>query len=197
MNQPESWAAQVSVMSDEGPLSLGEEATDAQLLRAIADGERDALHLLFRRHEPWLSARLSYRCPDRAVVDQAVSETFLAVWRKPTGWRGDGQVGAWIWGIAIRALLHQLQPRKNVIERLIQLRHETEPSPEEQVLQRLEHSDVGAALQSLSPELRAVVQAIVLDGMSTREASAWLRIPSGTVKSRMSRARAELRGALA
>lgn len=171
--------------------------TDAGLLRAVARGERDALHSLFRRHEPWLSARLSYRCPDRAVVDEAVSETFLTVWRKPDGWRGDGEIGAWLWGIAMRALLHRLQPRKNVVERLMQVRQPVVPSPEELVLQRVEHSDVGAALQALSPELRAVVQAVVLDGLSTREASAWLGIPSGTVKSRMSRARAELRGALA
>jgi RNA polymerase sigma-70 factor (ECF subfamily) len=78
----------------------------------------------------------------------------------------------------------------------VRLRGEDGVSAEEVVLTRIEHSDVGAALQRLSPELRAVVQATVLDGLSTREAAALLGIPSGTVKSRMSRARAELRGAL-
>lgn len=174
----------------------GYEPTDAELLRAIDGGDREALHDLVRRHEPWLAARLWYRCEDRSMVDQAVTETFLTVWRKPRGWRGDGEVGAWLWGIAIRALLHQLQPRKNVVERLAQLRQDAVYSPEELVLARIENSDVGAAFQRLSPELRAVVQAIVLDGLSTREASALLGIPSGTVKSRMSRARTELRGAL-
>jgi RNA polymerase sigma-70 factor (ECF subfamily) len=41
------------------------------------------------------------------------------------------------------------------------------------------------------------MQATVLDGLSTREAAALLGIPQGTVKTRMMRARAELRGALA
>ena len=41
-----------------------------------------------------------------------------------------------------------------------------------------------------------MVQATVIDGLTTREASALLGIPSGTVKSRMSRARTELREAL-
>lgn len=170
--------------------------TDAELLSAVGEADRDALHELFRRHEPWLAVRLSYRCADPAAVDEAISETFLAVWRKPRGWRGDGEVAAWLWGIAIRALLHRLRPRKNVVERLARLRSEDVASPEELVLARIENSDVGAALQRLSPELRAVVQATVLDGLSTREAAALLGIPSGTVKSRMSRARAELRGAL-
>ena len=105
-------------------------------------------------------------------------------------------MAAWLWGISIRCLLHVLRPRRNVVERLVRLRSETAVSTEEEVLARVEHSDVGAALQRLSPELRAVVQATVLDGLSTREAGTLLGIPSGTVKSRMSRARTELREAL-
>ncbi|TIC80620.1 RNA polymerase sigma factor [Nocardioides sp. GY 10113] len=178
------------------PRASVHDATDPELLAAIADHDRGALHALFLRHEPWLGARLAYRCGDPAVVDEAINETFLAVWRRPHGWRGDGEVAAWLWGIAIRALLHQLRPRKNVVARLVTLRTEAQVSAEEVVLSRVEHSDVGAALARLSPELRAVVQATVLDGLSTREAATLLNIPAGTVKSRMSRARAELRGAL-
>ncbi|WP_051218254.1 RNA polymerase sigma factor [Nocardioides insulae] len=173
-----------------------DERTDAVLLTAVADGDRSAFHELFRRHEPWLSARLTYRCPDPAIVDQAIDDTFLSVWRRPRGWRGEGEVAAWLWGIAIRSLLHELRPRRNVVERLSGLRTREPDSPEELVLARLEHSSIGVALESLSPELLAVVQATVLDGLSTREAAALLGIPSGTVKSRMSRARTQLRGAL-
>lgn len=67
---------------------------------------------------------------------------------------------------------------------------------EDQVLVGIEHGDLAGALRSLSPELRAVVQATVLDGLTTREAARVLGIPAGTVKTRMMRARAELRGAL-
>lgn len=171
-------------------------ATDAELLAAVGDGDRGALRELFLRHEPWLAARLARRCADPAIVDEAVQEAFWTVWRKPGSFRGDGEVAAWLWGIAVRAMLHQLRPRRNVLERLATLRTDDAVSAEEQVLARIEHSDVGSALDSLSPELRAVVQATVLDGLSTREAAQLLRIPSGTVKSRMSRARTQLREAL-
>jgi RNA polymerase sigma-70 factor (ECF subfamily) len=172
-----------------------ETASDATLVAGVRDADRAALHELFVRHEPWLSARLSHRCPDPAVVDEAISDTFLTAWRKPA-WRGDGEVGAWLWGIAIRSLLHRLRPRKNVVERLASLRGSQVLSAEEEVLARVQYSDVGVALERLSPELRAVVQATVLDGLTTREAGQLLGIPSGTVKSRMSRARTELREAL-
>jgi RNA polymerase sigma-70 factor (ECF subfamily) len=130
------------------------------------------------------------------VVAEVVQDTFLVVWRQPDKYRGDGEVAAWLWGIAIRTLLHQLRPRKSVVEKLVQLRPDSVPSTEELVLERVEHSDVGVALRRLSPELRAVVQATVLDGLSTREAAEYLGIPAGTVKSRMSRARHELREAM-
>jgi RNA polymerase sigma-70 factor (ECF subfamily) len=170
-------------------------ATDADLVAALREKDRDALRELFVRHEPWLSSRLANRCADRGIVDEAVSDTFLAVWRKPA-WRGDGEVAAWLWGIAIRSLLHRLRPRRNVVERLARLRNEAAVSAEEEVLAQVQHSNVGVALARLSPELRAVVQATVIDGLTTREAAGLLGIPAGTVKSRMSRARTELREAL-
>lgn len=173
-----------------------EERSDAELLAAVRDGDRGALHELFQRHEPWVATRVRHRCADPGIVDEVVQDTFLAVWRKPDAYRGTGDVAAWIWGIAMRTLLHQLQPRKNVLHRLVHLRDQHDLSAEEAVLTRIEHSDVGTALARLSPELRAVVQATVLDGLSTREAAALLGIPTGTVKSRMSRARQELKEAL-
>jgi RNA polymerase sigma-70 factor (ECF subfamily) len=55
-------------------------------------------------------------------------------------------------------------------------------SAEDHVLLSVQYGDVGAALASLSPELRAVVQATILDGLTTREAARLLGIPAGTVK---------------
>jgi RNA polymerase sigma-70 factor (ECF subfamily) len=70
-------------------------------------------------------------------------------------------------------------------------------SAEDQVLLGVEFGDLAGALSRLSPELRAVVQATVLDGLTTREAAQLLGIPAGTVKTRMMRARAQLREELA
>jgi RNA polymerase sigma-70 factor (ECF subfamily) len=71
------------------------------------------------------------------------------------------------------------------------------PSAEERVLDGLEFGEVGAALDRLSPELRAVLRATVVDGLTTREAARLLGIPEGTVKTRAQRARQQLRAALA
>jgi RNA polymerase sigma-70 factor (ECF subfamily) len=71
------------------------------------------------------------------------------------------------------------------------------PAAEEQVLLSVEYGDLGAAMKRLSPEMRAVMQAVVLDGLTTREAAKVLRVPENTVKTRLHRAKAHLRTKLA
>ena len=67
-------------------------------------------------------------------------------------------------------------------------------SAEDQLLVGVEYGDVGAALRSLSPELRTVVQATVIDGLTTKEAARLLGLPQGTVKTRVRAAKSQLRG---
>lgn len=170
-------------------------STDDELLDAVAAGDRHALRRLYERHAPWLVLRLSRRCADPAVVDQAVQDTFLAVWRKPGGYQGGGPVAAWLWGIGVRRLIDQLRRRPAATWPAA---HDGDQvSAEDQVLLGVEHGDLAGVLGGLSPELRAVVQATVLDGLTTREAARLLGIPAGTVKTRMSRARTQMREALA
>jgi len=172
------------------------ERSDEDLLAAVADGDRRALRVLYERHAPWLTLRLARRCADPDAVDDAIQDTFVAVWRSADRYQGGGAVGAWIWGIAIRRLIDALRrrPRREFqsSERL-----ELVPSAEEQVLLGVEHGDLAGALDRLSPDLRAVVQATILDGLTTREAGRLLGIPAGTVKTRAMRARIQLRKEMA
>lgn len=171
--------------------------SDVELLAAVVDRDRGAIIELYRRHEPWVSIRLAYRCADRGVVEEVVQDTFVAIWNSARRYSGTGAVPAWIWGISYRQLLHAIRPRRSVTERLMAQRPGQAISAEEELLVAVEHGDLGSALGRLSPELRAVVQATVLDGLTCREAGRLLDIPSGTVKTRMMRARHELREALA
>ena len=123
-----------------------------------------------------------------------MQDTFVAVWRGARRFQGRGDVAGWIWGIGIRRLLDRLRRRP---ARLVVFGREAVPSAEEQVLVGVEHGDLAGALARLSPELRAVVQATILDGLTTREAARLLGIPAGTVKTRLMRAKAQLRGDLA
>jgi len=154
-----------------------------------------ALRTLYERHAPWLVLRLSRRCSDPGLVEEVVQDTFVAVWKGARRYRGQGDVAAWIWGIGIRRLIDRLRRRRVALPLPASVRASVD-SAEEEVLLGVEHGNLGAALNRLSPELRAVMQATVLDGLTTREAAALLGIPQGTVKTRLMRARLELREAL-
>jgi RNA polymerase sigma-70 factor (ECF subfamily) len=168
---------------------------DAALIRLTACGDQNALAALYERHAPWLQVRLRRRCEDDDVVAEALQETFVAAWRGAGRWRGDGDVAAWLWGIAIRRLV-DLIAKRPTYRPIAGIPDPVVASAEDEVLLGVEYADLSGALDRLSPELHAVVQATVLDGLTTREAGRLLHIPQGTVKTRMARARVLLREAL-
>lgn len=179
---------------------MDERPEDTTLLRAVAAREEAALKELFDRHAPWLSLRIRRRCNDAEIVDDVVSDTFVAVWNGAGSFRGDGEVAAWLWGIASRRLVSRMRGRRVPepwADEELESRFEPLASAEEQVLLDVEHGDLGLALSSLSPELRAVVQATILDGLSTREAARLLDLPHGTLKGRLRKAKREMRESLA
>ncbi len=178
---------------------MRDEPSDDGLLRATATGDRRAFEQYYRRNAPWLEVRLRRRCADPEMAADVVQETFLAVWRAAASYRGNGQAAGWPWSIATRRLIDAHRRRLARVptagepyERLLHI-----PSAEEEVLASSYGADLARALARLSPELRAVLQATVLDGLSVRETALLLDVPEGTVKSRAMRARRVLREALA
>jgi RNA polymerase sigma-70 factor (ECF subfamily) len=179
---------------------MDQDTNDADLLAMVAVGDRAAFEVFYRRHAVWLGLRLRYRCADESLVDDVVQETFLDVWRGSAGRYAERDVAGWLWRIGSRRLVDAVRRHgaRDRLGRLLgRLRGRDEPSAEERVLQGVEHGDLAGALARLSPELRAVVQATVLDGLTTAEAAVLLGIPPGTVKTRAMRARRELRRELA
>ncbi|MGH8884850.1 MAG: RNA polymerase sigma factor [Egibacteraceae bacterium] len=168
--------------------------SDADLLRAIAGGDREAFKVLYDRHAPWLTARLGGRCANPDLVDEVVQDTFGEVWRSANRWRGEGEVGAWIWGIGRRRLVDAFRRRRRwTIRDMFDSRSDVEVSAEEQVLLDVEYGDLGGALRRLSPELLAVVQLCLLDGLTQREAARVLGVSRGAVQHRLTHARRQLR----
>lgn len=175
---------------------------DAALLRAVARGDEAALAALYDRHAGWLTARLSRRCGSPDVVDHAVQDTFLALWRQAGSYRDRGDVAAFIWGIGVRRLIDAIRREHGARARPpTRAWDAAEPelviSAEEQVLLGIEHGRLGQALAALAPELRGALEATVLDGLTCAEAAELLGVAEGTVKSRCYRARQALRAALA
>jgi RNA polymerase sigma-70 factor (ECF subfamily) len=185
---------------------------DGVLLRRAARGDEAAFAELYDRLAPLVVLRLRRRCADDDLVADVVQEAFTAAWRAAGTWDGRGDVGAWVWTIALRRLVDAFRRRAarvTTVPLAVDVAGEpVDParrpgaaghgaSAEDQVMAGVLAGPVEAAVAGLSPELRAVLQATVLDGLSVREAAVVLGIPEGTVKTRAMRARASMREALA
>jgi RNA polymerase sigma-70 factor, ECF subfamily len=169
------------------------DASDRTLLEAIARGDTDALRGLYDRHDTWIRARLRRRCLDDDLVSEAVQDTFVAVWTSASSYRGAGDPAAWLWGIAIRRLISAQRTRY----RWPPAMDGADVGAAERGFDRAgDHLDLMSAMSRLPDELAAVVRATYLDELTVAEASALLGIPPGTVKTRVRRAKAMLRGTL-
>src|SRR5215475_11606445 len=110
--------------------------SDETLLLAVAERDMGAFSTLYERHAGWLAIRLARRCNDRDLVADAIQDTFVAVWQKPRGFRGDGDIAAWLWGIAIRRLVSRLRSRTGIAP--VFEHAEAAPAAEDQVLLSVE-----------------------------------------------------------
>jgi RNA polymerase sigma-70 factor (ECF subfamily) len=170
--------------------------SDAMLLMRVADLDETALRELFERHSAWLTLRLRSRCSSEELVSGALQDTFVAVWRKPNGYRAAGDVSAWLWGIAVRRLISQMRMKTAPAPVAAETIASVVPavaSAEDQLLLAVESGSVGNALRTLSPEMRQALQLTVIDGLTAREAARLLGIPEGTVKSRLRLAKQQMR----
>ena len=171
----------------------GAQPSDAELLSRVVKRDPDALRTLHDRHAPWILARLRRRCFDDDAVFDALQDTFVAVWRNAESWSGAGDPAAWLWGIASRRLIgvqrHRIRwdPTAPTVDT-------ADPSDQTgAVADRLRLDD---AMANLDPDLRDAVMVTYVEGLSVAEASTVLAIPTGTVKTRLMRARQRLKGNL-
>jgi RNA polymerase sigma-70 factor (ECF subfamily) len=143
---------------------------------------------------------LRRRCADDDLVAEAMQETYLAIWRAAPAFASAGAGGSavgWIWTIAARRLVDAYRRRERATQLPpAALSAATVPAAEDEVVDALVGDAMGEALRRLAPELREVLQAMVLDGLTVRETAVLLGLPEGTVKTRARRARIALRQAL-
>ena len=169
------------------------DADDQALIARIARGDREALDALYRVHAGWLTARLQRRCNQAELVDSALQDTFLAVWKSAKRYKRTGEVGAWLWGIAVRRLIDQTRKKRPTPMEMFPGSEGASSSAEHDLLSAGLHGDVGDAFAKLEPDLQQVLLVTTIDGLTTKEASDFLGVPQGTVKTRMMRARTQLR----
>jgi RNA polymerase sigma-70 factor, ECF subfamily len=163
-----------------------------ELLKRIGGRDRQALRELYELYYQRLARFLRRTTYRHELVDEVINDTFMVVWDKAAGFRGDSLVSTWIMGIAYRRGMNLLRTEyrasKCMILPTIEESHVRDPAEQCDLAELMGH-----ALESLSTDQRAVLELTYYLGHSCTEIAAIMDCPVNTVKTRMFHARNKLR----
>lgn len=136
---------------------------------------------------------------DRDVAEDVAQETFVRAFRFYTSFRSEAALSTWLYRIAVNLCI-DAQRKQGRIERLADdderaERPDPSPAPDRALEVRELARQAGAALETLSPDHKAILILREVEGLSYAEIARVLRIPKGTVMSRLFHARANLQRA--
>ena len=169
------------------------------LISRARDGDREAFGALVEQYRDNVY-RLAYRmCGNAYDADEAAQEAFVAAWRALPNFRGDAKFSTWLYRLTTNAAIDVMRREKRHQTvgdgEMMELADDAD-SPQETVERTEQQETVQKALATLSEEYREVLLLRYMEELDYAEIAEVLQLPSGTVKSRINRAKAALKTAL-
>ena len=176
------------------------ELDEAELVRRSQDGDLGAFNSIVERYQGLVLNVAARVVGDRASAEDVTQETFISAYRSIRGFRG-GSLRAWLSRIAINIGLDLLRKRRRRPESSLDEAQEevgfevASPAagPERQAVLGELREEIERGILSLPANQRATLVLVDVQGFSYEEAARALATSVGTVKSRLSRARARVR----
>ena len=175
---------------------------DADLVERWQAGDESAFEILIRRHEQRVFGLLMRMLGNRAEAEEVAQEAFLSLHRHGHRFRREARFSTFVYRVAANAALNRRRTlgRRRAREEALARRQEVGldlPSsprdPEDAASGGEIQKRVQEALLELPPDLRMAIVLYDIEGQSYSDIAGSLRIPEGTVKSRIHRARNALR----
>ena len=159
-------------------------ASDGDLIRRIARRDTNAFEALYHRYARPVFGLALRRLGDRMRAEDAVQETFAAIWRSARTYRPDRGAGApWLYAVARNAIVDRARGRSEPPAEIPEVASD-ELTPAERAEQSFISWRVHRALEGLPANERNVIELAYYGGLSQSEVADFLGIPLGTVKTR-------------
>jgi len=175
---------------------------DQYLIAACRAGRTEAFGILVHRYQDRLYPTVLRLTGCAEDAHDLLQDAFLRAYEKLSGFQGESSFYTWVYRIAVNLALSDRRKRRRSAWRFLSVRQGEPVDPQDDPkqtdpslpLERAERDgQIQEALNSLAPDHRAVVVLKDLDGLRYEEIAATLGVPIGTVRSRLHRARCELR----
>lgn len=179
-------------------------ADDLELLRRFASGDAGAFDDIVGTYQGRVVTLCRYLLGNSADADDAAQDVFVKAFKNLKHFRPEAALYTWLYRIAVNTCIDRR--RKPFFLSLFRaddagqadagsfpaLRSE-DPSPEQHLVSHQASLEIQRALERLPPKLRAAIVLKEIEGLKYEEIAEVLEISLGTVKSRISRAREELK----
>jgi len=181
---------------------MGDREIDQQLVERAQGGDKQAFDLLVIKYQRRLVRLLSQFIRDSAEVEDIAQETFIKAYKSLSSFRGDSAFYTWLYRIGINAaknfLVAQKRRASNTsnnfdiedaenFEEGGQLRELS--TPESELISKQIAQTVNQALNELPEELCTAITLREIEGLSYEEIASVMNCPTGTIRSRIFRAR--------
>jgi len=169
---------------------------DRDLIERFKKGDPSAFEAILLRHQDRIYNLCRYMLREPRDAQDAAQDVFVKVYKALKDFRPDSSLYTWMYRIAVSTCLDYRRKSRREAFRSLPLTEDL-PSDERSPHQFRESTEIAesihAALQKLPEKLRAAIVLREIEGLSYEEIAEVLHTSVGTVKSRISRAREQLR----
>lgn len=183
--------SRIAAVAEIARASSAKVTSDEVLLQLIADGDKDAMRVLFARHNVRVFRFLTRIVGNDATAEDLLNEVFLEVWRNAGRFEARSQVSTWILAIArFKALASKRRRQHDELDdESSELIEDTADNPEVSVQKTERSALLQQCLQQLSIAHRQVVDLVYYHEQSIEEVAEIIGVPPSTVKTRVFYAR--------
>jgi RNA polymerase sigma-70 factor (ECF subfamily) len=184
------------------PSSVSQPSTraDEDLVALARSGDRAAFEELVQRHADRLFGVVLRLVSDRQEAEEVTQEAFLRAWRGLDGFKGDARFFTWLYRIGVNEARRRLERGSRRGEVSLDEQPVDPPDPGPAPDRAAENTDLREALEravrALSETYRTPLILRDIEGLSTSEAAAIMGLSEAAFKSRLHRARLEVRNAV-
>lgn len=181
----------VAAIADFGRTSSAKATSDEVLLQLVANGDKDAMRVLFARHNVRVFRFLTRIVGNEATAEDLLNEVFLEVWRNAGRFEARSQVSTWILAIARFKALAAMRRRQHdeLDDEASEMIEDTADDPEVAVQKTERSALLQQCLKQLSIAHRQVVDLVYYHEQSIEEVAEIIGVPASTVKTRVFYAR--------
>ena len=162
-------------------------------------GDADAFEQLVAAYRNQVFRLALRMCGNEADADEVAQEAFLSAWKGLPNFRGESRFSTWLYQLTTHAAIDLMrrEKRQAAAEDIDGITAADDgPSPHPQVERAETRREVRSALMQLPEEYRQVLVLRFMQELSYEEIGQTLKLPAGTVKSRLNRAKAQLKDIL-